>query len=63
MSVSIGGTKKQIQARLDAQPDDIALRFVNELGVDTKYLKDLTRLINDQINQIKTENGGMKIRY
>ena len=53
ISVSIGGDKKQIKARLDQNSENIALRFINEHGINTKYLKDLTKLIDDQIQQIK----------
>ena len=49
VSVSIGGVKHQLQARIDASPSDIAKRFITELDVDARYLMDLTRLIKDQI--------------
>ena len=42
VSVSLGGEKKQINAHLYAQPADIALRFVNEHGIDKKYIGQLT---------------------
>ena len=49
ISVSIGGDKKQIKARLDQRSENIALRFINEHGINIKFLKDLTKLIDDQI--------------
>ena len=53
ISVSIGGEKKIIQAFIDSKPYDIASRFIEEHGVDTKLQDTLTKLITDQINKIK----------
>lgn len=53
ISVNIGGSKKQTQAHIDADPSSIASRFINEHGVDPKYHYTLTQLIDDQISKIK----------
>lgn len=53
ISVSIGGEKKIIQAYIDSMPTEIASRFIEEHGVDTKLQDTLTKLISDQINKIK----------
>jgi len=53
ISVNIGGQKKQIMARIDADPYEIAERFIHEQGIDPKYMKTLTQLIDNQINVVK----------
>ena len=56
ISVNIGGAQKQIQARVDAKPKEIAQRFIKEHDVDQKYLQTLTQLIKDQISKIKSNS-------
>lgn len=45
ISVVIGGVQKQMQAKMDSKPEEIASRFIREQNVDRKYLKTLTNLI------------------
>lgn len=47
ISVNIGGSKKQIQANVDADPGDIARRFINEHGIDAKFQDTLEQMIAD----------------
>ena len=47
ISVSIGGQKKQIQALINSEPEEIANSFILEHGVDTKLLDTLSKLITD----------------
>ena len=38
---------------MEAEPTEIALRFIKEHGIDEKYLDTLSQLIEDQISKIK----------
>lgn len=43
-------------AGVDSKASDIAALFIAEQGIDQKYLKVLTQLIEDQVNKFKSEN-------
>ena len=43
-------------AGVESKPEEIAALFIAEHGIDRKYQKVLTKLINDQISKFKTDN-------
>lgn len=47
--VNIGGKQKMIMAYLDEEPEDIAVKFIQQEGIDMGLKDTLTALIADQM--------------